>query len=101
MPFLTNNKFLFFFQLKNIGEKIRRFVFEKFVITCRELNTDSDQPQQGPLFHSVIYKASDVVHPTASPTSEDGSSEVMYTLYVGTYKTACTVNNVPCHCTVC
>ena len=46
---------------------------------------DSDQPQQGPLFHSVIYKASDVVHPTASPTSEDGSSEVMYTLYVGTY----------------
>lgn len=43
---------------------------------------DSDQPQQGPLFHSVIYKASDVVHPTASPTSEDGSSEVMYTLYV-------------------
>jgi len=39
----------------------------------------SDQPQklqeQSPLFHSVIYKASDVVHPTASPASEDGSGE--------------------------
>ena len=77
---ITN--FFSFSTEKYIGEKIGRFVFEKLVITCRELDTDSDQPQQGPLFHSVIYKASDVVHPTASPTSEDGSSEVMYTLYV-------------------
>ena len=52
---------------------------------------DSDQPQQGPLFHSVIYKASDVVHPTASPTSEDGSSEVIYTLH---HTTVWSVNNV-------
>ena len=41
-------------------------------------NQDSDQRPQ---FHSVIYKASDVVHPTASPASEDGSGEVMYTIY--------------------
>ena len=34
--FFTNKEFLF--QLRNIGEKIRRFVFEKFVKTCRELN---------------------------------------------------------------
>jgi hypothetical protein len=52
---------------------------------------DSDQPQQGPLFHSVIYKASDVVHPTASPTSEDGSSEVIYTLH---HTTVWSVNDV-------
>ena len=26
-----------FFQLRNIGEKIRRFVFGKFVKTCRDL----------------------------------------------------------------
>ena len=28
----------FLFQLRNIGEEIRRFVFGKFVETCRELN---------------------------------------------------------------
>ena len=30
--------FSFLFQLRNIGEKIRRFIFGKFVKTCHELN---------------------------------------------------------------
>ena len=69
----------------------------RYFTNKKDSSASADQPerlQQGPLFHSVIYKASDVVHPTASPTSEDGSSEVMYTLYLDRYTTACTVNNV-------
>ena len=38
LAFLTNKEFVFFFQLRNIGEKIRRFVFKKFVKTCREFD---------------------------------------------------------------
>ena len=34
--------FFYLFQRKNIGEKICRFVFEKFVKTCRELNNRHD-----------------------------------------------------------
>ena len=38
LPFLTNREFVFVFQLSNIGEKICRFVFGKFVKTCREFH---------------------------------------------------------------
>ena len=38
MPFLTNKEFVVFFQLRNIGEKIRRLVFKRFVKTCRDLD---------------------------------------------------------------
>ena len=39
MPYLTNKEFVFFFNLKmEIGEKICKFVFGKFVKTCRELD---------------------------------------------------------------
>ena len=43
MPFLTNinKKCGFLFQLRNIGEKIRKFIFGKFVITCRELDNSA------------------------------------------------------------
>ena len=43
----------------------------------RYFSNEENQPS----FHSVIYKASDVVHPTVSPASEDGNGEVIYTLY--------------------
>ena len=33
----------FIFQLRNIGEKIRRFVFEKFVKICRDLDDSSEK----------------------------------------------------------
>ena len=39
MLFLKQQGICFLFQLRNIGEKIRRFVFGKFVKTCRELIT--------------------------------------------------------------
>ena len=35
---MTPTRYLFSCQLKNIGEKIRRFVFGKFVKTCHELD---------------------------------------------------------------
>ena len=38
MSFLPNKEFVCFFQLRNMGEKIRRFVFGKFVKKCRELD---------------------------------------------------------------
>ena len=39
-PFLSNKDF---FQLRNIGEKIRRFVLGKFVKTCHELDNSMVQ----------------------------------------------------------
>ena len=38
MPCLNNKEFVVVFQLRNIGEKIRKFVLGKFVKTCHELN---------------------------------------------------------------
>ena len=43
MPLLTNTirSLFYFFQLRNIGKKNRRFVFGKFVKTGRELNNSA------------------------------------------------------------
>ena len=40
-------------QLRNIGEKIRRFVFKKFVKTCRELDNRSER-KAGDVFHRAM-----------------------------------------------
>ena len=38
MAFLINTEFVCFFQLRNIGEKIRKFVLGKLMKTCHEFN---------------------------------------------------------------
>ena len=40
-------------QLRNIGEKIRRFVFKKFVKTCHELDNRSER-KAGDVFHRAM-----------------------------------------------
>merc|ERR1711879_207570 len=65
--------------LKNYIEPASRYFTNKKDSLSVSDQQPSDQPQrlqEGPaLFHSVIYKASDVVHPTVSPASKDGNGE--------------------------
>ena len=46
--FLTNKGICFLFHLRNIGERVCRFVFEKFVKTCNELNISPASPENLP-----------------------------------------------------
>ena len=64
---------MFLFQLRNICEKIRRFVFGKFVKTCRDLDYSRLSNAQ------VLAKLLDVCDKENVNYTEDGLEAIVFT----------------------